>query len=143
MPQPVRRLLVLLALLPQLLMLGLGQGVVVCVAPSGHLQVELSASACCDSPPAGLTEAGTSFASDRTLVATDCGSCSDFVMVVDLLGSPDHRKVEFAAPPSAAHIVVEVVAEPEPSLSSQGPGTSRRGVEPLYLGHLRSVVLRC
>ncbi len=45
------RLIVLLVLLPQMLVLGMGRGLVICVAPDGHVQIELAASECCSATP--------------------------------------------------------------------------------------------
>lgn len=44
----IRRLALALALVPQLLVTALGQSLVVCVEPGGHVQLEVLASECCE-----------------------------------------------------------------------------------------------
>ncbi len=62
-------LAILLALLPQLLLTGLGRDVFLCVGPAGHVQVELVAGGCCadGAQPAGEDDSGCSSCSDIRL----------------------------------------------------------------------------
>ena len=136
----LRRLALVLALLPQLLMLGAGPAVVVCVAPGGHMQVEAAASACCRGPAsAGDGDLSTSQG------GPDCGACSDIAIALD-------PRVFLAAGPggldlpsdTATALPVMLTAVPITAEFCYSPGRSaRRGHLPPHLVHLRSVLLRC
>ena len=138
MPSP-RRLFILLALLPQLLVLGLGRGVVLCVAPDGHVQIEVAASTCCADALAASPE--DTVGSEQE--ADECGSCTDLQIVVDTRVSraPDGTDVDSG--PSAA-LPVETS---DPFGRGQSKLAAHRWVqsdlEPHHLIHLRSVLLRC
>lgn len=138
----LRRLTLLLTLLPQLLLLGLGRGVVVCVAPGGHMQVEVLASACCGGADSSTnTGAGLALTQDEP----DCGSCSDLWIVVDsrVSRSSGARDVELPSDTALA-LAPEPLRFPGSADPLRALGSHLdRGQEPPHLIHLRSVVLRC
>jgi len=140
--QSLRRLALLLALLPQLIVLGLGRGVVVCIAPSGHVQVEIAASPCCGD--AGSAGAG----GDRDLATSqdepDCGSCSDLQIALDTRVARSSSAGQVELPANAAIPPLEPFAFPAAVDASRPRGRIQdRGHEPPHLIHLRSIVLRC
>jgi hypothetical protein len=138
---PLRRLAILLALLPQLLVLGLGSGVVVCVTPDGHLQLEVSGSDCCEELAAPSGDKGSARSQGRS----DCGPCTDFAIVLDQRRSKDDdgKALRFPSTPlRAMSLQAPLLAGPK------GPGRAfglpATGVAaPPHLIHLRSVLLRC
>jgi len=138
----LRRLALLLALLPQLLVLGLGRGVVVCIAPGGHVQVEIAASTCCADAAPSATAGNRDLASSQD--EPDCGSCSDLQIAMDPRVARGSSTQEIELPAPAAAIPPEPTAVPA---AADATGTLRRipdrGHEPPHLIHLRSVLLRC
>jgi hypothetical protein len=138
LPQ-IRRLLLLLVLLPQLLVLGLGRGVVICIEPGGHVRVEAAASTCCADDGVGRAQ------SAGALEETDCGSCSDVRIALDVRASrgPGHdrslggsERLQGALP----------VALPACTTSYVGRALARRaerGHVPPHPVRMRGVVLRC
>jgi len=138
----LRRLALLLALLPQLLVLGLGRGVVVCIAPDGHVQVEIAASTCCGDDGASTALGDRNLASSQD--EPDCGSCSDLQIALDPRVARGSGTQEIELPAHTAAIL------PEPFAFLAAPDATDslgrildRGHEPPHLIHLRSVVLRC
>ena len=136
----LRRLALLLALLPQILVLALGQGIVVCVAPGGHVQVEIAASACCAEVGSAVRGGDPGILQDEP----DCGSCSDLRIALDprVARSSDARTLELPSAPAA--LPVEPPAFPKAAERTR-PREHHvdRGHEPPHLIHLRSVLLRC
>lgn len=137
------RIVLILILLPQLLVLGLGRGVVICIAPSGHVQVEIAASACCSVP------SSTAAAHDGDLAVPetdpDCGSCSDYWIVFHPSQSRTSTVGSFEAPSDATAAGTNAIPKPKPAV---GRGHAldpprERGHVPQHLIHLRSVLLRC
>jgi hypothetical protein len=141
---PLRRLAVLLLVLPPLLSWSLARGVVLCIAADGHLAVEAIASACCDDPGGTGAGPGVGLGVGLTLTSSDadCGPCADYGLE--------------AAPEGAA---VERVSVPEPPVLAAGTRDGQRGA-PVQAGvlpalggdrglaspHLvlqRTVLLRC
>ena len=129
-------LVLALALLPQLFVLGLGRGIVVCVAPGGHMEVEI-ASACCSplEAPASARERGTAASGED-----DCGACSDFRLLLDPRASRS-RAADGASPhPPAAPLVVWT---PELAPAPRACAAPRRdGRVPPHLQPLKTVQLR-
>jgi len=133
----LRRLLLALVLVPQLAVVGLGSGLVLCVAPGGHLRVELAASGCCSEElptggPSSAAEPGAEHATD----APACPSCEDVDLLVDTT-RPERESVDAPAAP------------PGPVQAELSRGTARlehRCAPPrprAHLTSLRTVVLRC
>ena len=139
----MKRLLILLTLLPQLLVLGLGTGVVVCVGAGGHLQIEVAAGDCCSDTSAASLEAvsnGAWGASGHGFCTT---SCTDLGIVVDtrLSRAPDGPDIETGV---SAALPVEsstLFGRGLPVFVAQRG--SQDNFEPPHLLHLRSVLLRC
>lgn len=138
-----RRYVLLLALLPQLFVLGLGGGVVFCVAPGGHLQLEAEASDCCAAPSpatAGLG-GGLTLSPDES----DCGPCIDFSVALDPRQSKSSDADDFrltAAEPLALPGCIEIFAlATDPLRALRRPLGRDRGQH--QLSQLRSVVLTC
>jgi len=138
----LRRLVLLAALLPQLFLLGLGRGVVVCMEDNGHVQVEVSTSMCCSE------QSETSPASEGELPRAshepDCGSCSDFPILLDQRRA---KNLSVGGPGFSQHAPALLAVEgcafhgaARPALSFGRPAD--RGRVPSHLNHLRSVVLR-
>ena len=138
----LRRLALLLALLPQLLVLGLGRGVVLCIAPSGHVQLEIAASTCCGDDGASTAPGDRDLASSED--EPDCGSCSDLQIALDPRASRGSGTQEIELPAHAAATPPEPDAIPV-AANVTGPldRILDRGHEPPHLIHLRSVLLRC
>lgn len=138
----LRRLALLLVLLPQLLVLGLGRGIVVCIAPGGHVQVEIAASSCCsNASPSGAVGSGD-LASPQD--EPDCGSCSDLQIALDTRVARSSGTQGNELPSNAAAPPLEPIADPiAPDAAPSLVRTLDRGHEPPHLIHLRSVVLRC
>jgi len=135
-----RRLVLFLALLPQLLALGLGRGVVVCVAPGGHLRLEVAGSACC-ADPAPAAHAGTVASQDES----DCGACTDLGIALDprLSRRSSAGGSELAGDATAAlPVETRTLAEAAHAARHLEPPPDR-GFAPPHLLHLRSVVRRC
>jgi hypothetical protein len=133
----LRRLALVLALLPQLFVLVLGSGVVLCIAPGGHVQVEVVATECCGE--SGSTTAG---GVERAVSQSDdgCGACSDLQLVLD-------PRVPRVAGTGAVAGAAALSAEPAPWRSAacamRVAPRADRGREPPHLIRLRSVLLRC
>lgn len=126
-PHRPLRLLLLALLLPWLAVAGLGRGAVVCIAPGGHLELELAGDGCCGEDPLPADDG-------------DCDSCVDVELTADV-----HALHEDGGPASPLVPPVRGLAQPPP-----GPGVAafsgaapRRAKEPPHLRHLRSVRLRC
>ena len=138
----LRRLALLLALLPQLLVLGLGGGVVVCVAPDGHVQLEIAASECCGDAGASTAPGDRDVASSQD--EPDCGSCSDLQIALDTGVARSSGAQEIELPAHTAAILPEPLAfQAAPDGKGALGRVLDRGHEPPHLIHLRSVVLRC
>ena len=136
----LRHAALLLALVPQLLVLGLGRGVVVCIAPGGHLQIEIAESACCagrSSDHAGVV----TVSQDRP----ECGSCSDVRLVLDRseCRNSGTRRFELPADATAALPVEVGTLPPAAGPTHSPPHPLDRGHGSPHLIHIRSVVLRC
>jgi hypothetical protein len=139
--QRFARYALLIALLPQLLVLGLGRGVVLCIAPGGHLRVEAAASECCLDGGSGSAAVGLA-----TLPAdgADCGSCDDVRIAFDArvtraASAPDHVPPHGAAMPAVAapgRVVVHAGRALELRRAREGSGSP-------HLACLQNVVLRC
>jgi len=138
----LRRLAVLLALLPQLLVLGLGRGLVLCIAPSGHVQVEIAASPCCEGANPSTASGDRDPAASHD--APDCDSCSDLQIALDPRIGRGSSTQEIELPAYAPAIAPEPIAVPG-AADATGPlgRILDRGHEPPHLIHLRSVLLRC
>ena len=124
----------LMALLPQLLLLGLGRGVVLCSATDGHVQMEILASGCCDDALFASHDAHGPVADTG---AARCGACTDFRVV------PDDRmpRVETEAP---ALVAIPLPAPAVVAARGRAPVSAsyhRRIAS--HLLSLRSVSLRC
>ena len=139
----LQRLALVLAIIPQLIVMGLGQGVVVCIAPGGHMQVEVLANECC----AGATPAPA--ARDRADSVSheepDCGSCSDYQILMDLRVSRSSRTGSFEHSPNVtAALPVEFARVPVAERANRSRERHlERGRVPRHLESLRSVMLRC
>ena len=137
----LRRLALLLALLPELLMLGLGQGVVLCIAPGGHVQVEVETSVCCAEADAAAHGPGAGASEHER----DCGPCSDVGTTLDphAAQAPEVQGVELpaasAALPEDALALRGAVDRTMPRLRDDPDG----GQGPPHLLWLRSVMLLC
>lgn len=140
-PTLICRAIFFLALLPQLLVLGLGHGVVVCVAPGGHVEFEAVGSGCCSAnqdAPANSEDGGFQ-ESDP-----DCGPCSDLAIVLNSKRLSDRNLVDLnqcfdpVATPIAIHVVLGVQ---DPAHLFVRP--TERHCEPPHLINLRSILLRC
>jgi len=139
MTTPLRRLLLLAALLPQLLVLGLGRGVVLCVEPDGHVQIELAtAEICCAGAPALNAANGI----DRESEGDDCNACTDLRLVVDTRGSRSSDGLD-----AAAHAATLAAADPWKPAVRASRTLVRAGAPPdrapRHLLCLRSVLQRC
>lgn len=139
----LRHLGLLLALLPQLLLLGLGRGVVLCIASDGHVQVELVSSACClqDASAAGNEEPASGEDSD-------CGSCRDLLIAMEAVVSRNSVGSSIELPSNAIPLASPLASlESPPRADSSGTlplaGSPRRALEPPHLSRLRSLQLRC
>lgn len=138
---PLRRVLILLALVPQLLVLGLGGGVYVCLDPGGAAHLQIAAKSCCEETPA--SSAGGAGELSGPVGMDDCQSCRDVALVADMdsVRAPD-RVDHDTGSQAIALAATSVVAEERP----RPPRLQRivaRDREPPNLLHLRSVVLRC
>jgi len=138
----LRRFALLLALLPQLLVLGFGRGVVVCIAPGGHVQLEIAASTCCGDDGASTAPGDRDLASSQD--EPDCGSCSDLQIALDPRVARGSGTQQIELPAHAAAIPPGPVGIPG---AADATGLLDRildrGHEPPHLIHLRSVQLRC
>jgi len=133
----LRRAALLLLLLPQLLVLGLGRGLVVCFEPNGGVTVELAGAACCGEPGAPTTSEAA-----RLTAAPEqgCGSCADVRLTVDRRGPREQELGGESLLARPAGPLGDTCPEPRPALRLDCP----RGAPPSpHLAHLRSVVLRC
>jgi hypothetical protein len=132
----LRRAVLVLALLPQLLVLGLGSGVVLCIAPGGHVQVEVATTDCCGGPGSSSGGGGEQAAPRGD---DGCGACADLQLVLD----PRTPRGAGSSDVSGAALPVE----PTPDRRAvRAPGfapRADRGREPPHLIRLRSVLLRC
>jgi hypothetical protein len=128
----------LFVLLPQLAVAGLGSGVVLCVAPGDHLQVELSASRCCESElQADLLPADETLGS-RPEQPPACPSCEDVEILADAT-VPGRQGVHAPAPPPS--LAVAFVALPlADGFLRPRIGWIRAAA---HLSPLRSIVIRC
>ncbi|MDF1799800.1 MAG: hypothetical protein P1V81_11540 [Planctomycetota bacterium] len=124
-------LLLVALLIPQLCLAGLGMGLVVCIAPGGHLELELSETGiCCDEEQAPREDLGH---------GDQCNACTDVEVRFEL---PADRPVEVA---NLAGLPLELPA----CLAPLAPAPQRRAClqaplrEPPHLGRLAVVRLRC
>jgi hypothetical protein len=136
-----------LALLPQLLVLGLGRSVVLCIGDGGHAQIEVAASLCCagaGSLAPARVGAEHSKVAGQDDGASDCDACTDLLIVVS---TPCSRVEDGNAPPPPGPAAAPPAA-PAPA-TSRGHGdlatrrASRGSPEPPHLLALKSVRLRC
>ena len=138
----LRRIALLLALLPQFLLLGLGRGVVICVAPGGDVRVEITASERCFDPAA----LGTASAADGVLSEEEptCGPCSDLALV---LGDPVIRNSgahDVELPSGLERLSVAPAFSAPMAGAADVPGLAfERGPRARHLVCMRSVLLRC
>ena len=141
--QPPRCALVWLLVLPQLLFLGLGGRLVLCLAPDGHVQLESSASFCCDvaeseQPSQGM---GSERVTDPTEEgqASDCGPCTDLEIIFVCEAAPDSSSGGTFVPPLAAPSPEHYSCPPraQPCASPRPPSVSKQQVQ------LRVTVIRC
>ncbi|RKY19074.1 MAG: hypothetical protein DRQ55_11580 [Planctomycetota bacterium] len=145
-----RRVALLLALLPQLVVLGLGHGVVICMTADGHMEVEVASSGCCAESPVVAMAAGTAGligpAGSAQQSDADCGSCSDFGIVLDprpCRGSGVGTSLlssDLANAPPSPSVALDDAVDSAACAVAHG---SRGGVTPLHLEHLRSIQLSC
>jgi hypothetical protein len=135
-----RRTLVLLALLPQFLVLGLGRGIVLCVGDGGHARIEVAASACCTISPAQAQHGDDEHCDD----AGDCEACTDMTVVVSARFSPaTERSDSPASVPAAGPPGADETDEPRGRRDLATFAGSRGSPEPAHLLALQSVRLRC
>lgn len=142
---PLRRLFLLLALLPQIFLLGLGSGIVVCVAPGGHARLEIALSECravSSSVMRGLEPEVSENGSSEN--EPDSGSCSDLSVV---LGFRASRSLDALISEFSSALTAHLVELPEFSRATDWSlsliGHRVRDHGPPHLIHLRSIVLRC
>ena len=140
-PSLIHRVIFFLALLPQLLVLGLGHGVVVCVGPGGHVEIETVGGICCsDSEAAPSSSEVDGFQHSDS----DCGPCTDIALLSNSKHPSDRdaddldQSLESVGRPVATHVI----------LGAQDPAhffvrPVERHCEPPHLDNLRSVLLRC
>ena len=135
-----------LALLPQLLVLGLGRSVVLCIGDGGHAQIEVAASLCCagaGSLAPARVGAEHSKVAGQDDGASDCDACTDLLIVV----STRFSRVEDGTDPGPRAPVAAAPAAPAPERSGQSGFIVRHGSrgdpEPPHLLALRSIRLRC
>jgi hypothetical protein len=136
-----RRLLILLALLPQLLVLGLGGGVVICLDPGGGAHIQIAVQSCCEgtsAPSSGATEGVSGFEGED-----DCRSCRDVTILEDsgMARAPEQVKHEIGT--AALPVVTAFVPHVDWPLPARRRAIVPRDREPPGLLHLRSVVIRC
>ena len=142
MTDRLQRILLLALILPQLLLLGLGRSLVVCVSSEGHMQVELAASSCCDSLPQTVLGETTDGQDGETNGSDDCGSCSDHAILVDLNGPKRVGEFQVATGPMLPLDSWPTAFVFDPRLESGKPFRAFDGAS-THLTHLRCVVLRC
>ena len=141
MSSALRRYLILLLLLPQLAVASLGNGLVLCAAPGGHLQVEIGNGSCCESDSIDSTLAKFSEPSENGPVNTlpSCPSCEDFIVSVDTARPEQQLAYELAPTPTAW--LPAFLSEPQHSLVAIPPTVRARGTR--HLTVLRTTVIRC
>lgn len=125
----------LLALLPILVVLGSGRGLVWCTSPSGHAQVEIAAGTCCPTP----AEAAPADRTGTTDAPDDCNSCSDVAIPAAPL--PGASTASAGAAPAAGPEVLW--ADAALRRRAGRPARSAPPGPPGALARLRGVVLRC
>lgn len=138
-PSRTTRLLLWLALLPQLVLgLGLGRGLVLCFEASGEVRIEVPDGDCCPGEAAGGARATASAPEELP----DCGSCSDVRVVVDprLTRGPEDPLPEPAQLPAALAPTATSVLTP-PGVAPPRCFASVR--VPPRLALVRCVELRC
>ena len=147
-----RRILALIALLPQLIVLGMGRSVVLCVGDGGHARIEVASSVCCAVTPTAAQAAPAKAAHEQGVLpaddeqeggASDCDSCTDLLIVV----STRFSRVEDGTDPGPRAPVAAAPAAPAPERSGQSGFIVRHGSrgdpEPPHLLALRSIRMRC
>jgi len=135
----IRRLALILALLPQLLILGFGQGMVLCVTEDGHFQVEVPSDDCCE----GTSNLGEDQVVAKASSDSDCGACDDFLIVFDSALNQGNLLSNVLLEGSS-RLLVEPFVLPEWNASSTSPwNADAKSLAPLHLGQLRSVLLLC
>jgi hypothetical protein len=142
-PLDLRRLLLLAMLLPQLIVLGLGREVFVCIAADGHVEVELASSACCTGPDAAAETAGA--LPDE---GESCGSCSDYGIGVEPRIARASTEDEVNVPPHVAATPAALAPPVVPDALDEARHAAHerpaRGADPSpHLVHVRITVLRC
>ncbi len=131
-----------LVLLPQLLVLGLGHGIVVCAAPGGQGGLEVAGSACCSKQE--CAPANSKARIRLSDAAADCECCSELAIAVGSSRSSERNTQDVdpeCAPvpsPVATHVLLGDV---DPAQWFVPPIECQR--EPPHLVNLRSILLRC
>ena len=138
----LQHVLLLALIVPQLLLLGMGRSLVVCVSSAGHMQVEPADSSCCDPLPQTVLGEATDGQDSETNGSEDCGSCSDLAIIVDLNVSKRLGNFQVGSGPilpldswQAAFLF-----EPRPEFGKPFRAFDRAST---HLTRLRCVVLRC
>lgn len=137
--KPLARLALLLALLPQLLVLGLGVDLVLCFAPGGHVEFEVAASGCCG---AALVEHGGVEEAAGEPHDDPCGPCRDLPVLVD---SGETARTAAATPIElpAARPALEAFASRVVALVEARSTRVAAPRPPERAPRSRSVVMRC
>jgi len=140
----IHRVVLLLAFLPQLVVMGMGQSVVVCVGDDGHMQLEVIVGGCC--ADTGEAPMGSAPALSTSENDSDCVACSDIGVVLD----PRPARGASVESLGLGHFVVQLSpfavepvdgsATPEATVASEA---AVGGAQPQHLHHRRSVQLIC
>lgn len=139
MSQTLRQFLLLFVLLPQLAAASLGNGLVLCVGPGNHIQMELASSDCCASDLEADVLSGTEeFNKSRPTESSDCSSCEDVDLLLDLARPDQESNIALALPPRVSVGVIESYP-----VQSRFCGRVDRSRVAAHLAPLRTIVLRC
>jgi len=135
-----RRLLIVLVLLPQVLLLGLGHGVVICLK-GGDPQVAVARRSCC----AGAFDPGAGGAAGHTAVGSPelCDCCLELPVDPASTATRAHDRTEHESQAPAVPALLGEVPPFERSCSPRRRPSASRDRQPPRSLHLRSVVLRC
>ena len=139
MSQTLRQFLLLFVLLPQLAAASLGNGLVLCVGPGNHIQIEIASSLCSSSDLEAddLSEAD-GFDKNRPTDSQECSSCEDVELLLDLARPDQDSTHALALPPRVSVGVIE--SYPVQSRICDRVDRSRVAA---HLAPLRTIVLRC